>query len=127
MVTPNQEEAAHLTGLNCESTEDAPRVAARLLEMGPANAVITLGSEGAYWASQDGNAEFVSATKVEAVDTVAAGDSLNGSLAAFLSEGALIADALYRACRVASVSVTRQGAIPSLPTRDEMARLGLAV
>ncbi|MBX3097142.1 MAG: ribokinase [Fimbriimonadaceae bacterium] len=127
MVTPNQEEAAHLTGLTCECKDDAPSVAAALLEMGPEHAVLTLGSEGAYWASKSGNSEFIPTTQVVAVDTVAAGDSLNGSLAAFLSEGALIPDALFRACRVASVSVTRHGAIPSLPTRSEMSALGFPV
>jgi ribokinase len=40
-----------------------------------------------------------------------------------LAEGAELADAIRFACAAAALSVTRPGAQPSMPTRDEVEQL----
>ena len=60
---------------------------------------------------------------VEAVDTTAAGDTFAGALAARLAEGADLVDASRFANAAAAVAVTRMGAQPSVPTRDEITRM----
>jgi ribokinase len=54
------------------------------------------------------------------VDAVAAGDVFNGALAVRLGEGANMREAVRFACAAAAISVTRRGAQPSAPTRDEI-------
>ena len=56
-----------------------------------------------------------------AVDTVAAGDCFNGCLATALAEGQDLRVAIRFASAAAAISVTRRGAQPSLPHREEIA------
>jgi ribokinase len=60
--------------------------------------------------------------KVKAVDTTAAGDAFNGAFASSLMQGNDPMGSARWACAVAAVSVTRPGAQPSLPTREEVQR-----
>ena len=87
--------------------------------MGPRNVIVTLGSDGAL--VYDG-AMFmlVEARKVEAVDTTAAGDTFNGVLVSILAEGRSVIDAVREANAAAAISVTRMGAQPAAPTREEV-------
>jgi ribokinase len=57
---------------------------------------------------------------VRAVDTTGAGDAACGALAAALSQGADIATAARRATAAGALAATKHGAVPSLPTRDEI-------
>ena len=81
--------------------------------------LVTLGSGGS--AAFTG-AEHVrqSAFSVKAVDTTAAGDTFTGYFIAGLMEGRPLADCLRRASMAAAISVTRPGAAPSIPARDEV-------
>jgi len=82
VITPNRVEAMALAGMALDgSTEpDCTLCADRLIEMGPAAVVITLGSQGCLVRTADGSWPFA-APRVEAVDTVGAGDAFNGALA----------------------------------------------
>ena len=118
-VTPNETEAAQITGIQVTDPESTRTAAKKLLDMGAKQAVITLGSQGVYWT--DGDEElFVPAQKIEARDTTAAGDAFNGAFGAALVTGLPIEAALSRACNVASLSATKMGAQPSLPTLEEV-------
>ena len=64
--------------------------------------------------------EVVSGYSVKAIDTVAAGDSFNGALAKALVDGATLKEAIGLANAVGAITVTRHGAIPSLPTKEEV-------
>jgi ribokinase len=62
--------------------------------------------------------EFVSAIKVAAVDSTAAGDAFTGSLAVGLANGKTLYDSAIYANYVAALSVTKMGAQSSMPTRQ---------
>jgi sugar/nucleoside kinase (ribokinase family) len=68
----------------------------------------------------NGECVEVPSPKVHAVDTTAAGDTFCGALTVALSEGLDIIDAVKFANQAAAISVTRQGAITSIPTREEL-------
>jgi len=64
--------------------------------------------------------EWIPAIKVEAVDTTAAGDVYCGCLAVALSEGRNLTDSARFATAAAAICVTRLGAQPSAPSRNEI-------
>jgi len=122
IITPNEVEVAHLVGFPVKTTEEAQRAAEVLLERGVTTAIIKMGALGVFYAIQSdaGREEaFVSAFKVPAVDTVAAGDAFNGGLAAALVEGYALPRAVVWGAVAGALSTTKAGAQPSLPTRTE--------
>ena len=120
VLVPNQHEAAELIGRFGEGHEiDPVTAAAELRSLGAGAVVITLGGKGCYVCAE-GISEFVEPMPVTPVDTTAAGDAFTASLACGLAEGNDLLSAVKFATRVAAISVTRMGAQPSLPTRDEV-------
>ncbi|SNY67164.1 ribokinase [Enterobacter sp. CC120223-11] len=119
IITPNETEAEKLTGVKVETDEDAAKAAQVLHEKGIDTVIITLGSRG-VWASQNGKGERVPGFKVQAVDTIAAGDTFNGALMTALLEEKPLAQALRFAHAAAAIAVTRKGAQPSVPWRKEI-------
>ncbi|MBH2769185.1 ribokinase [Serratia marcescens] len=119
MITPNETEAQRLTGIAVDSDADAARAAQALHDKGIATVIITLGSRG-VWLSENGNGKLVPGFKVQAVDTIAAGDTFNGALVTALLEGKVMADAVRFAHAAAAIAVTRPGAQPSVPWREEI-------
>jgi ribokinase len=118
-LTPNESEAALLTGIAITDDASVKRAAQALHVKGIENVIITLGKRGAYWSTQKENG-FVSAPVVTAVDSTAAGDCFNGALVVALAEGRSLKDAASLACQAASISVTRMGAQASMPFRKEL-------
>ncbi|HFI5326187.1 TPA: ribokinase [Serratia liquefaciens] len=119
MITPNETEAQRLTGIAVNDDNDAARAAQVLHDKGIATVIITLGSRG-VWLSENGNGKLVPGFKVKAVDTIAAGDTFNGALVTALLEGKIMADAVRFAHAAAAIAVTRPGAQPSVPWREEI-------
>jgi ribokinase len=122
-VTPNERELAALAGApGARGPGEARALARALLAWGPRRVVAKLGAEGAVLIAPDGERVFPG-RRVAAVDTTAAGDVWNGAFAAALAEGAEEAEAGEFANAAAAISVTRAGAQPSMPTRDEVQAL----
>ncbi|CAI1059974.1 Ribokinase [Serratia grimesii] len=119
MITPNETEAHRLTGIAVNNDDDAARAAQALHDKGIATVIITLGSRG-VWLSENGRGKLVPGFKVKAVDTIAAGDTFNGALVTALLEGKMMADAVRFAHAAAAIAVTRPGAQPSVPWREEI-------
>lgn len=116
VLTPNQLEAAELAGGDARME---PLAAAQCLRQWAAKScIITLGAAGCLVASD--STEHIAGMSVQAVDTTAAGDAFNGALAVALAEGRSLLDAARFANGAAAIAVTRRGAQPSLPTRDEL-------
>lgn len=119
LVNPNEVEAKLLTGITITDERDAARAAESFLSKGCEVAVIKLGERGAFLAS-DSNRQLMPAVPVNAVDSTAAGDAFAGALAVALAEGNALDAAVRFANATAALSVTRMGAQPSMPRRDEV-------
>lgn len=122
ILTPNETEAELLTGIKVSDRASASKAATKLRALGVGAVIITLGRRGAFVAGEAGE-RMVPGFKVKAVDTTAAGDVFNGALAVALGEGRALADAVRFANAAAAISVTRLGAQPSAPRRQEIDRL----
>ena len=122
ILTPNETEAELLTGISVSDEDAAVQAGENLLGRGVKTVILTLGARGAMVVNAD-QRELVPSLSVKAVDTVAAGDVFNGALAVALGEGQPLLNAVKFANVAAAISVTRLGAQPSAPTRDEIDRL----
>ena len=122
-VTPNETETEELTGLRVASVDDARRAGDALLARGTANAVITLGENGALFHSNDHSEHVAAFHAGPVVETTGAGDAFNGGFAVGLSQGLDPLEAVRLGCATAAISVTRPGTAPSMPSMDEVSRL----
>lgn len=123
LITPNESEAARLTGIAVDGPETARAAAERLVARGAGAAVITLGANGALHYDGRGARHVPGLRAGPVVETTGAGDAFNGALAAALAEGRGIEAALAFANAAGALSVTRPGAAPSMPARAEIEAL----
>ena len=124
VLTPNRIELAMLLGAQeaeIAGLDDA-QLAERALSLGVANAVITLGAEGALVADANG-AQRVPPFPVQPVDTTAAGDAFNAGLAVALGRGEPLAQAARYGAACGALATTKVGAQPSLPRAEDVAAL----
>ena len=122
LLNPNEGEAQWLTGITVDDEAGVHAAAEVLLARGCGAVVIKLGEKGAFIASGT-TREMVEGVRVQAVDTTAAGDAFAAALAVALAEERDTVAAARFANVVGALSVTRMGAQPSLPSRDEVAAL----
>jgi ribokinase len=131
LLAPNRSEAAELTGIPVTDDETALGAARRLLQHVPI-VVLTRGADGALVAHDDDTC-FVRGLDVNGIDGGAAGDTFRGALALALAEAmethslslaglpfGVLADAVHFANAAAAICVTRPGACPSIPLREEI-------
>jgi len=119
VLTPNETEAQILTGIEVTDEESARAASKNLLERDIKAVILTLGGKGFLLADNE-EARYVSAQKVDAVDSTAAGDAFTGSLAVGIAENKALLDAALFANYVAALSVTKMGAQSSMPTLQEV-------
>ena len=119
VITPNETEAEKLTGISVSDETGATKAAQVLHDKGIEQVLITLGSRG-VWLSVNGEGRRLPGFKVNAVDTIAAGDTFNGAYVTALLEGKPADDAVRFAHAAAAIAVTRRGAQPSVPWRREI-------
>jgi ribokinase len=118
-ITPNETELSILTQMPVSDEKELFAAADKLLSLGVKHVITTLGGKGALIADKDGK-KIIKGYKVKAIDTVAAGDSFNGALAKGIVEGKTLEEAVKFANAVGALTVTKQGAIPSLPRLNEV-------
>ena len=108
-LVPNEHEAKLLTGKS--SVEMAVM---ELLDKGIKNVIVTLGENGSALFSKE---KFIKVEpyKVDAIDTTAAGDSYLGAFVTKLADGKDVKEAMEFASQASSLTVTKKGAIISLP------------
>ena len=119
-ITPNETETEALTGLPVRNEKEAETAAKFLTELGVKTPIITMGEQGAFL-YEYGLIPAFNAGRV--VETTGAGDAFNGGFAVALSEGKSALEAVKFGCATASISVTRAGTAPSMPTRDEVEKI----
>jgi ribokinase len=121
----NETELGFLTGSELREADEPARFveAARSLRIDSDRMIcVTLGKRGVL-ALTGGDASVIAGGAVKTVDTTGAGDCFVGALAAQLSGGRPIRDALNYANAAASICVQRMGAAPSMPTAAEVAAI----
>ena len=111
----NEVEGKQMTGY-----EEPDDILTKLSEIYPnAKVVLTLGENGSVY-QYDGERYAQKAYSVDAVDTTAAGDTFTGYFIAGMVEGKSPKECLDLAAKASSIAVTRQGAAPSIPYRNEV-------
>lgn len=115
----NEVEAGALAGRTVATPEEAAEAGAALRARGVARVIVTVGAAGAVAIDADG-ARHHPAPRVKVVDTTAAGDTFLGAVAVALATNASLDKAVALGIRAAALCVTRPGAQPSIPTRDEV-------
>lgn len=119
ILVVNEHETQQLTGLSVRNAAEAEIAAKKLLGNGHKIVAITLGKAGAVVADAAG-CRLIPAFKAQAVDTTAAGDTFCGALAVALVEGLTLDAAARFASAAGAICVSRMGAQPSIPRRDEI-------
>lgn len=119
LVIPNEGEASKLTGVEVRDLQSAGLAARKLRARADAGVLVTLGANG-VWVDAAWFTGHVPGFKVEAVDTVGAGDTFIGAFAVRMAEGADVREAVRFGCAAAAIAVTRRGAQASIPDRGEV-------
>ena len=126
-LSPNEHEARDLSGVaigheGSHVDEASVRAAAaKLGEKGVEKLLITIGSAGAALVEDGRFVLSPSVPGVKAIDPTAAGDSFVGAFCVAVCSGLSSEDALRFANHTAALTVSRLGAMPSLPTLAEVA------
>ncbi len=123
-ISPNEHEAADLTGITIAhngheaNMDDVRNAAAKLMDMGVKNVLITLGSAGAVLFADGKEYSSPCAEGITAVDPTAAGDSFIGAFCYGICSGWEKERVLTFANHTAALTVSAMGAMPSLPKID---------
>lgn len=115
--TPNETEA-NFYAQNASAEQDG--IVSKLRTSGIRNLILKRGSEGALLAEVGAPQHRIEAFPVSTFDSTAAGDAFNGAFAVAMSRGYTPLESARFAAAAAAISVTREGAQPSLPTMEEV-------
>ena len=122
-ITPNESEAAMLTGIAVTDIASAKMAADTLLTKGVGTVIITLGGQGSLLHSKTQSVHIPIYSAGKVVDTTGAGDAFNGGFAAALARGEDPVAAAHFCSAVAGISVTKSGTAPSMPQLAEVRAL----
>lgn len=123
VLVPNESETSLLTGLGVETIEEAEAAARKLLEKGAGAVVLTLGSRGALLVSENEPPHTLLPYDVNVIDTTAAGDAFVAALAVGISNRLSLKSAVQQANAAGALAVTKMGAQPCMPTKEEVIEL----
>ena len=120
IISPNEVETAQITGISPNNADMCLQACMRLSSMTKAqNIVLKLSDRGCCF--YDGkNFEYLPAHYVRAVDTTAAGDAFTAALALEYLKSKNLSKACKYANAVGALTVTKFGAMSSLPTAAEL-------
>lgn len=123
-ISPNETEIEDMTGVHIEhvgndvNMDDVRKAAGILRGKGVKNVLVTMGSAGAFLINDDGEFYGPCATGVKVADPTAAGDSFVGAFCSGVCCGWDMETVIRFANHTAAITVSRMGAMPSLPTLD---------
>ena len=119
LIIPNETEATSITGVEITDLQSAERALEALKKLGAKDAMITLGEKGVL-ACDDGKVKLFPASKVQAIDTTAAGDTFCGALSVAICQGQEIQEAITFANRAAAYTVQHKGAQCAMPHLNDL-------
>ncbi|MBS1157566.1 MAG: ribokinase [Proteobacteria bacterium] len=111
LLTPNEHELAIVFSTPVDAWQQS-------LRLYPAKVIMTKGRDGAWFTNRNSELQHQPGFPVRAVDTTGAGDTFNGTLAAFW--GGEMGEIARLACAAGALSVTRAGAQGGMPNREEL-------
>ena len=121
VLTPNESELRVLAGTAADATIDA--AAQSLLARGVKSVLVTLGAAGCTLYRAGEPPHRLPGRRMTVVDTIGAGDTFTGALAAALARAAPLPEAMRWANAAAALSVTGRGAIGGMPSRAQVEAL----
>ncbi len=122
LICPNQSEAAALLGKPVESMDDAVSLIKELTQLGPKQAIITMGEQGAVLFDGE-TVQTIPALPIQVVDSTASGDAFAAGLAVRLAENASLIEAVKFASAAGALAASGAGAQTAMPTREEIETL----
>jgi D-beta-D-heptose 7-phosphate kinase/D-beta-D-heptose 1-phosphate adenosyltransferase len=118
-ITPNRAEAEVASGQRLRTDEDLERAAESLLDVADLSAiVVTLGPDGMYFRTREGEAGTIPTRARAVFDVTGAGDTVIAHLALFLSRGIPLEESLRLANAAAGIVVGKPGT--ATVTREEL-------
>jgi fructokinase len=106
-------------------TEDVEEAAGMLLDRGVSLVLVSMGPEGAFYATRDFSGE-VPTFDVEVIDATGAGDAFLAATLVHLSgepfEEDRVREAALRGCAAGALACTGYGAMSALPTKEKLER-----
>lgn len=121
VLTPNETEVAVLASLQGDPAIGA--AAQSLVAHGARAVLVTLGAAGCQLHRPGRSPQAEAGRPMPVVDTIGAGDTFTGALAAALARGESLPDAMRSANAAAALSVRGRGAIGGMPTLDAVRAL----
>jgi len=125
-ICPNETELERLTGMATDSEAKVVAAARSLQKRGVKNVLCTLGKDGAVLVTAQGQVLRQASFPVpggKVVDTTGAGDCFRAAFAVALVEGKPPQECMKFAAAAGALTVSKMGAVPSLPTRAEVTAL----
>ena len=119
IIKPNETELELLTNMPTNTLEEVTKAGSKLLALGVQNVIVSLGKKGAVLLNSKEN-KYFPAVDAKVVDTTAAGDSFIAGVTLGLAKEKTIEEAIDLASKIASITVSRQGAQASIPTKEEV-------
>ncbi len=119
IVVANETEFERLAGRDRLSSEERELAMRTLVEETGQTVIVTLGADGVI-ALHEGAFYRAKGLVIEPVDTVGAGDTFCGYLAAGLDAGLAFEEALSRAAIAGSLACRKPGAQPAIPLASEV-------
>ena len=122
IIVPNETETEFLTGCRLTDMETIKSAARHLLTESAPTVILTLGDQGALLATAE-DIQLFPPYSVKAVDATAAGDAFCGTLAVSIARGDSWESAVNFANAAGALTVTKLGAAPSIPMREQVIEL----
>lgn len=119
VLKPNETELSILTGMPTNSLEEIIIASKSLLQKGVENVVVSLGGKGSILVNNEKQMYF-EALETEVIDTTAAGDSFIAAIALGISLDKNLKESINLANKVATLTVSKQGAQKSIPSMKEV-------
>lgn len=122
LICPNQTEVAALLGKPVESMDNAVSLIEELTQLGPRQAIITMGEQGAVLFDGE-TVQIIPACPVDVIDSTASGDAFAAGVAIRLAENATLIEAVQFATAAGALAASGAGAQAAMPTREEIETL----
>ena len=123
VLSPNETELAILMGMDRILPEHRTEACKEILRYGVKAVLLKLGAEGSLWVTEKDAAAYPAYHVPAVVDTTGAGDAFTATFASAVLEGKSIDSAIHLATAAGALAVTKAGALPSMPYREEIQNL----